>query len=70
MFSTEIRVNGEMIGHLYGQNKGQSFSTQYDYFYRYYDVATGKVTEGEVKHNRPEGIQVLIAKIMEDMTNG
>lgn len=70
MFSTEIRVNGEMIGHLYGQNIGYTNPNKHNYFYRYYDVTTGITTEGYVTHERDKGIKVLLAKIMEDMTNG
>lgn len=37
MFSTEIRVNGEMNG----QNIGYTNPNKHNYFYRYYDVTNG-----------------------------
>jgi hypothetical protein len=30
MFSVEVKVNGVMIGHLYGQNRGYKNSQNFD----------------------------------------
>lgn len=62
MFEIVVKVNGSMIGHVYGQNlTGEELST---YYFDYYQPMKGLV-HGEVKHLRADGIEKLIIKIMD-----
>ena len=69
MFSVEVRINGSMIGHIYGHNEGfTNNSKKYDecnYTYQYYDVQEGIVYSGEVKHERQDGIEELLKRILQ-----
>ncbi len=66
MFSVEIRINGEMIKHIKGQNMG--FETGKDmrciYDYQMYDVVNKTVDEGTLVHDRKEGMNELLMKIL------
>ena len=64
MFEVDIKINGCLIGHVYGHNKGRSsFKEEDSYFYRYYEVQNGATYEGELTHSREEGIEPLVQKI-------
>lgn len=72
MFTTEIRINGDLIGHVYCHNKGQVKNIlpekqQYRYEYLYYDVELKKLTSGEIFHVRENGIRKLICLILQDV---
>lgn len=70
MFSVEIRINGEMISHIYGHNikhlKGDWF--MYDYQFYSMDNDKKKFKQGTVKHRRnKDSINILIGKILSDV---
>lgn len=71
MFTIETRINGALIGVLYGRNEGPSdppgFQDRCRYTYRHHDVQSGKVREGEVIHYRTDGITNLVSRIFADM---
>jgi hypothetical protein len=64
MFTVEINVNGNMISHISGVNKGyiNKGECKYSYYYR----RVGEETlSGEVTHKREEGMEKLITIILE-----
>jgi hypothetical protein len=70
VFTTEIKVNGVSVGHLYGVNKGPTEGTDdfsldsciYDY--EYYRPGDKKITHGTVIHKRKDGIEKLVIEIL------
>lgn len=68
MFVVEIRVNGNMIMHIYGRNttgiKDQSLYNRYEY--EIYEVSSKKITHGEVSHKQEDGIKALVATILRE----
>ena len=68
MFEVDIKINGCTIGHVYGINKGSFLNDgMWDYDYQYYDVMTGEVTKGTVKHNRKDLMSNLLYIIFKDI---
>ena len=67
MFSVEIKINGNLIGHIYGVNKGLTVKGLTKYSYEYYDPEFHKIIKGNVKHHREAGIRPLITTIFKDM---
>ena len=69
MFTVELKVNGALIGHVHGINKG--FHLEVDgealYEYEYYDVEARSLTKGNIFHNRDDGIKCLIKSILDDL---
>lgn len=72
MFSTEIRVNGSLLAHIYGRNtcacrglRVEEHKCTYDY--EYYEVESRTLQTGEVKHDRKEPIRKLITLILKDV---
>lgn len=70
MFSVEIKVNSQLVGHIYCRNVG-SVSTDLEdkceYKYRYYEPESGDLFKGDVIHRRPDGIRNLVNKIINDV---
>ena len=67
MFTVEIRINGSMIGHIYGHNEGENYKTGLTtYRYEYYRPESQKIVNGSVLFKRNDGIEDLIRVILED----
>jgi hypothetical protein len=66
MFSVEIKINGAMIIHIYGHNKGSNGAGKTLYDYEVYEVASRALAKGEVAHERSAGIAPLLVKILKD----
>ena len=66
MFTTEIRMNGTLLAHVYGRNVGRD-GEETLYTYEYYETESRQVRTGEVKHVCEEGIRKLIILILEDV---
>lgn len=66
MLSTEIKINGIMIIHIYARNIGDENSKGNKYYYEVYEVESRKVKSGEIYHCRKDGATVLISKIIND----
>jgi len=64
MFTVELKINGSLIGHIYGQNKGEDISGKTKYDYDYYDVDRREQTKGTLLFRREDGIRALIAAIL------
>ena len=69
MFTVELKVNGALVGHIYGVNKGLYLEGKGEtiYDYEYYDVGKRDLIKGEVLHKREGGIKCLIKLILEDV---
>lgn len=70
MLTSEIRVNGALIGHIYIVNRGEiNFDkTRVRYTYEYYEPDEGRLQKGEVVHNPDDGALMLIDKVIKDVT--
>ena len=67
MFTSEIRINGTLIVHIYGRNLSlDDDSAQDHYYYEVYRAETRKIRTGTISHHRPDGIEVLIGLILND----
>ena len=66
MFTFEIKINGALIGHIYGHNEGSTPRGD-RYTYEYYEVEKRKVVNGEVIHRRELGIRPLLIAILSDI---
>jgi hypothetical protein len=67
MFSVEIKINAQLISHIYGHNEGVSPSGETKYSYRFYAPEENPcLKEGNVLHFRGDGLNKLIGKILED----
>ena len=64
MFSVEVKINSQLVGHVYCRNVRDVNIDICEYEYRYYEPETGKVFDGSLNHKRSEGIKVLIRKIL------
>lgn len=67
MFTFEIRINGALIGHIYGHNEDRITPQGEDtYRYEYYETESRRIANGGGTHKRSEGIRKLVAKILTD----
>lgn len=76
MFTTEIKINGSMIIHIYGRNLGCNLDHQKyikqldtctcDYTYELYQVEDRGLIKGKITHKRSDGIKSLLIKILKD----
>ena len=66
MFTAELRINGTLIGHIYGQNVGGSASDG-NYKYEWYEPTLHRIVEGRVAHKRKDGLRKLVRLILEDI---
>lgn len=68
MFTFEIRINGSLIGHIYGHNESRTDDEGRDeYSYEYYGVESRRVRKGTVFHHRRSGIRKLVTLILQDV---
>ena len=72
MFSVEVKINGVLIGHLYGHNNGHmesdALSDKCLYSYEYYEPGTGKeVKRGNITHKRDDGAAKLVSEIFKKL---
>ncbi len=69
MLTTEIKVNGTLIGHIYARNIG-SVSTidpsTCQYEYEIYYVGRNMTKTGQISHDRGDGFEGLIWEILKD----
>ena len=63
MLTTEIRVNGALLGHLYLVNLRVVRGSKTLYSVEYYKLGTGTFKE-TVLHNPDDGAEVLVVKAM------
>ena len=65
MFTVELRVNGALVGHVYGRNIGDVPGTRRcRYSWEYYEVEQGQVQGGELEHDPGQGIAALAAAVL------
>ena len=64
MFTVEIKINGSLIGHIYGHNEGIEESGDTKYTFEYYRPDSRKLINGNVLFKREDGIEKLISKIL------
>jgi len=69
MFTVEIKVNGALIGHIYGQNLGVELDGKTKYKYEYYEPGANKIVNGSVYCVREDGIRPLITTILNEIDN-
>ena len=69
MFTIEIKINGAMIGHIYGRNVKDMGNGQNEYDYEYYEPEQRNLKKGTVSHARSDGIRKLVNKILTDIDN-
>ena len=68
MITREIKINGQLISHLYVRNLTINIDArECPYEYEYYEVRKGVVQYGNVTHVREEGADKLIKIIMLDI---
>ena len=67
MFTIEIKINGAMIGHIYGHNEGLAPEGKGEsvYSWEYYRPEMRSIQHGKLLHKRDDGIESLICKILE-----
>jgi hypothetical protein len=67
MFTIEIKINGSMIGHIYGHNEGLAPEGKGETVYRweYYRTESRELQNGTALHKRGDGIEALVCKILE-----
>lgn len=72
MFSVEIRINSQLIGHIKGKRvtpielEMLADESDSEYEYEYYDVESGVLVHGTVTHRRKDKIRRLINLILAD----
>jgi len=66
MFTVEIKINGSLIGHIYGHNEGVDKNNNTEYTYEYYRPESRKLVNGKILFRREDGIENLICSILED----
>ena len=68
MFTVEIRINGSLVSHIYGVNVTDSHPINNGKGDRYdcqvYDVEKRASRDVSVRHHRRDGINALVAKIL------
>jgi hypothetical protein len=71
MLSTEIKINGVLIGYLYlhrqpvTMEQAMEVPHEFEYQYEIYEPNTGPLITGKIKHKYDDGAWILIAKIIE-----
>ncbi|MFW6120726.1 MAG: hypothetical protein ACOC80_07470 [Petrotogales bacterium] len=66
MFSIEFRINGVLIGVIKGRNLGYKMRNRgHLYNYKLYDLTDEHEGEGNVIHDKTDGIYILIREILE-----
>ncbi len=66
MFEVDLKINGRMIGHIYGHNEGEQSCGDTLYRYEYYRPESREIKCGTVMHERSTGIEKLVASILND----
>jgi len=70
MFTLEIKINGTMVGHIYGHNESaKNCNGETRYYFEYCKPETRKIYHGDIFHKREDGIEKLISKILEEYAN-
>jgi len=70
MFTIESRINGALIGVIYGHNEGHTDDYEIcNYTYCYTEISTGESIRGKLTHKRSDGLTKLVAAIYKDMDN-
>ena len=66
MLSVEIKINGNMIGHIYARNTTPTTKAVGLNLYtsEYYKPELRSVVKGEITHEREAGIEKLVGKIL------
>ena len=64
MFTVEIKINGTLIGHIYGHNTGDQVEGKTVYNWHYYSTEEQDVSRGHILHKREDGINALVAAIL------
>jgi|GEM_PF-6803740 len=64
MFTVETKISGTLINYTYCRNCEQIEGDLYRYYYEHYSPENGKLIKGDIKHNRSDGINKLIVKIL------
>lgn len=73
MITTEIKINGILLGHMYAHNVGKAndgFGNdrgRYRYDYEYYRIGKGRIIMGSLTHNRSEGAEKLISLLLDEV---
>jgi len=67
MLSVELKVNGTLIGYVYGKNIAPVPGGKYRYEYEYYEPELRELKTGVVLHKREDGLRTLVAAILEDV---
>ena len=70
MLTTEIKINGSIIAHLYLHNNiSINEYGQYEYYWEYYEVNRQcTIKSGIIYHDRSEGAAVLVRDILKEIT--
>ncbi len=72
MLSVELKVNGVMVGHIYGRNisgNDHMYCSEHIYRWEYYKPEQRQMVSGTVKHIRDDGIEKLISLILKEVEN-
>lgn len=73
MFTVELKINGMLIGVIYGHNEGAARDPDdasfYDpdlclYTYSYFHCSDGRTVKGTITHRRSEGLEILASRIL------
>ena len=73
MFSAELKVNGVIVGMLYGHNKGyadKKATPECDYYIEYHTFGEycKNVVTGNIIHDRDDGLGLLVSKALEQLS--
>jgi len=63
MFSAELKINGQLIGCLYGRNLGERANGEYRYEYQYYRLGEDLMS-GYIHYKRNDGLECLVGRIL------
>lgn len=66
MFTTEIRINGMLVLHIYGRNTAVCKDGKSQYIIELYKTETSEITTFNIYHRRSEGISKLIELILSE----
>lgn len=65
MFTAELKINGAMIGILYGHRTEKVGDNHgYVYEYSYWEPRSEKLITGEIEHKYEDGLDALVAKTL------